>query len=350
MSNQCDNVKDYGEIRDLKGYEGYSITSKGYVLYNGFPCKFFKCGKYKKLVVAISTEQVIRRLCVDKLVANTFLGEQPSNYTVYHKDGDIYNNDISNLGYRAKDWSKLNNAERVNHHTVLKAIEIKTGTEQKFNSFKDFYNYLIDNKGYHYSYSTMYERIRKVGVVCGFKVRRIDTERVQRLREGVNKMEIREIVGSDGYVVTSTGEVRHGDKVLKPIERKVDGFYVVNIAYNGVMKTTLVHALVAKTFLKGINPNTTIHHKDGNKANNDVSNLEIKPRRRINSMHIKVTNEVTGKVMNFGSYIEFYRYIRQNHNYQHSSTCMIMNINRGNKIGAFKVEKIIRERDRVDIQ
>lgn len=161
-------------------------------------------------------------------------------------------------------------------------------------------------------------------------------------------MKTREIVGSDGYVVTSTGEIRHGDKVLTPMERKVDGFYVVNIAYNGVMRTTLVHALVAKTFLKGVNPNTTIHHKDGNKANNDVSNLEIRPRRRTNSMHIKVTNEATGEVMNFGSYIEFYKYLRKNHNYQHSSTCMITHINKGNKIGTFKVEKVVRERDRVD--
>ena len=168
---------DFGEVRELKDYKGYSVTSKGYVLHKGFPCQLIKLGKYKKLGVVIKTGSKCRRLLVHKLIANTFIGEQPSNYTVYHKDGNIYNNNIDNLGYRKKDWSKLNDTEKVNHHTVLKAIEIKTETEQRFNSFRDFYNYLIDNKGYHYSYSTMYERIRKEGVVCDFKVSRIDTKR-----------------------------------------------------------------------------------------------------------------------------------------------------------------------------
>lgn len=64
-----------------------------------------------------------------------------------------------------------------------------------------------------------------------------------------------------------------GEKILKPSINNV-GYYVVNLAKNGKQKLVLVHRIVASEFLKNDNNLPVINHKDGNKLNNHVDNLE----------------------------------------------------------------------------
>ena len=49
---------------------------------------------------------------------------------------------------------------------------------------------------------------------------------------------------------------------------------MVNLYKNKVMKTCLLHRLVAEAFLKNPNNYPCINHKDENKENNNVDNLE----------------------------------------------------------------------------
>lgn len=68
-----------------------------------------------------------------------------------------------------------------------------------------------------------------------------------------------------GNVINSKG------KELR--QRKINsGYLVVDLYKNKVKKTLLVHRAVAETFLK--KKDNVINHKDGNKENNKVSNLE----------------------------------------------------------------------------
>lgn len=52
------------------------------------------------------------------------------------------------------------------------------------------------------------------------------------------------------------------------------GYLRVNLSKNGQMKTYVVHQLVAKHFLENPQGLTEINHKDENKLNNNVNNLE----------------------------------------------------------------------------
>jgi len=62
-------------------------------------------------------------------------------------------------------------------------------------------------------------------------------------------------------------------KVLKP---KIDkyGYQVITLSKNGIRKTYTIHQLVAKAFIPNPENKKTINHKDGNKMNNYVDNLE----------------------------------------------------------------------------
>ena len=79
-----------------------------------------------------------------------------------------------------------------------------------------------------------------------------------------------------GRMVSSLGRLRfaHG-RVSRGYQRK-DGYFAYSIFRQGCQDTELVHRLVARAFLGDppTSQHTQINHKDGDKGNNAVSNLE----------------------------------------------------------------------------
>ena len=85
------------------------------------------------------------------------------------------------------------------------------------------------------------------------------------------------------------------EKILKPRVNK--GYKVFNLCKNGHEKTRKVHQLVAMAFLNHVpcGYKLVVNHKDFNKLNNNISNLEIVTmRENTNQKHIKSSSEFTG--------------------------------------------------------
>ena len=103
-------------------------------------------------------------------------------------------------------------------------------------------------------------------------------------------MEIwKDVVGYEGYYqVSNLGAVRSLDRVKKSgsghhvikgkvlkTKKETNGYLRVSLSVNGVKKLESVHRLVAKAFIPNDDSeNLTINHKDCNKENNRVENLE----------------------------------------------------------------------------
>lgn len=78
----------------------------------------------------------------------------------------------------------------------------------------------------------------------------------------------RKWVNNKGYVCTS------GTKILKPSLRH-NGYLFVRLSKNNQSKSFNIHRLVALTFMPNKNSdNLFVNHKDLNKQNNNVNNLE----------------------------------------------------------------------------
>lgn len=85
----------------------------------------------------------------------------------------------------------------------------------------------------------------------------------------------------DMYEVSSEGRVRRklkhgGYRYLKPTNNSC-GYPSVGLSYEygrGKTKSETVHKLVATAFLPNPNGLPQVNHKDGNKTNNNLSNLE----------------------------------------------------------------------------
>lgn len=90
----------------------------------------------------------------------------------------------------------------------------------------------------------------------------------------IEKEEFREVSGYEGlYEVSNLGRVRRNGKILKPTKGR-DGYLRVDLRKNGTRRDSLVHRLVAQTFIPNPSNFPCINHKDEDKTNNCLDNLE----------------------------------------------------------------------------
>lgn len=83
------------------------------------------------------------------------------------------------------------------------------------------------------------------------------------------------IIGYEEYEVDTNGAVY--SKKGKPLKfsHNHKGYQIVNLLVKGRRRGFSVHTLVAKQFIDNSDPSKTqVNHKDGNKDNNSVDNLE----------------------------------------------------------------------------
>lgn len=78
------------------------------------------------------------------------------------------------------------------------------------------------------------------------------------------------------YQASTNGKIRslYKDKILKQ-EISKNGYCKIMLCKDKKRKLFSVHRLIAKTFLNDYDNNLQVNHKDGNKQNNHIENLEM---------------------------------------------------------------------------
>lgn len=86
---------------------------------------------------------------------------------------------------------------------------------------------------------------------------------------------MKEITGFEGYCVTESGEVMNL-KTKRTLKFDVNncGYRRVTLSKDGKTKRFFVHRLVALHYLPNPAGSEVVNHKDGDKLNNNVDNLE----------------------------------------------------------------------------
>lgn len=99
-------------------------------------------------------------------------------------------------------------------------------------------------------------------------------------------MEIwKKIDGFENYEVSNLGRVKSlqrwsgtkfykREQIMKLYQNKKNGYIYVSLSKDNKAKNIRVHILVAKSFIQNPNNYLQVNHIDGDKTNNNVSNLE----------------------------------------------------------------------------
>lgn len=82
------------------------------------------------------------------------------------------------------------------------------------------------------------------------------------------------VKSNENYIVSNTGKVRRVGSDRDHSTHYSKGYKVIDLYKDGERKTRRVHRLVAEQFIPNPLNKPEVNHIDGNKENNDVSNLE----------------------------------------------------------------------------
>jgi hypothetical protein len=279
--------KENEEIwKTIEDYPNYEVSSFGNIK-NKTTKKLLKLQKnysgYLKVSLLNNNKKSFSCI-VHRLVAKAFIHNTEHKSTVNHIDRNRSNNHIRNL-----EWSTMSEQ---NYHSALVSqkgnpnncrdicqINIETNKIiREFISIRNAAIWIIDNNLTHIKekndlfLSIISSKIcavanNKRNNAYNFKWKYIIKDDIEN--EIWNEIPF-EIVDKYNYLVSNFGRFKNNKKQIKMNHKSDSGYKRLSIN----KKTYLLHRLVALTFLENPENKEFVNHKDGNKLNNLLENLE----------------------------------------------------------------------------
>ena len=261
VKRSCWQVSSFGRCRDTRG----KITT-------GWPTAGYR-----------RVEILGHKTLVHRLVAHAFLGPPPSKAAsqVNHIDGNRSNNRKDNL-----EW--VSHSENMRHSYVTnpsrgngvskraRPVMIRPLGSHKWTRFSSI---KLAAEALFQPYDTVRERCHRNSQVDGYEYKFAPVQEVELPGEEWRPMiDPRFGMCVDGRMISSQGRIKSKAGHISFGTSREDRylFTQINVGSNSQYQTERVHRLVAASFL-GLPPSperTQVNHKDGNKSNNAVDNLE----------------------------------------------------------------------------
>lgn len=214
-----------------------------------------------------------KRFNVHRLVAWQFLGAPPSEakWQVNHLDGDHGNNQVKNLAW-------VTPSQNVRHsHSSLERRKSRHGSKPVAVNGTQFSSISSAARKLHQSRKTVSNRCSANATIDGCEyelVEHSDSNLPGEIWKPMISPKNGEAV--PGRLVSSLGRVKSKTGGMSYGSRRKDRYLRTGVTMSGQLQLELVHRLVAYTFL-GPPPtpeHTQVNHKDMNRSNNAVGNLE----------------------------------------------------------------------------
>ena len=269
-AEKCWHVSSHGRCCDTKGR-----ISRGAMHGSGY------------LRVKISGDMFY----VHRLVTLTFIGA-PSNtaWQVHHQDGNIANNHVKNLEY-VTPAENMKYCHACKTEAQSKPLQSKPVLWRHAGSNQWTHSASISStaKQLGLSHTTVSQGCHNQSAARGFEFQFADVNTPDLPGEEWLPM-LDPVTGSEvsGRMVSSLGRIKSWSGIIYRGHLTKHGYYQTKLSLNSVSHIKFVHRLVALAFL-GKPPtehHSQINHKDGDKGNNAVENLEyVTPSQNILHYH-----------------------------------------------------------------
>jgi len=296
------------EWQVINDFPNYSVSNFGNVknnLNNKLMKLNLKGGYYN---IMLTNSECRKAFKVHRLVALAFIENPENKPEVNHINKNKLDNSVSNL-----EWA--NRKEQMQHRSI--GLNLKPNTNkpiyrlskddeilENYNSIEDAGKWAFENKlakSAHSGRNAIGNCLNGLSIKAyNFKWKFVDNslENEEWREINVNKLLNDEIISDKKYYVSNLGRFKNSyGTIMENYKPNEDGYIRVYI-YN---KTFAIHRVVAFTFLQNPENKETVNHKDGNKLNNNVDNLEFATNKeqQIHKFQIGLGNNFTRKIKQY---------------------------------------------------
>jgi hypothetical protein len=295
------------EWRSISDFPNYSVSNFGNIKNNKTNKLMRLNNKGGYFHISLINNQSKKSLKVHRLVALAFIDNPEDKPEVNHKDKNKLNNNINNLEWNTKkeqaQHKSIGLIYKSNKNKPINRLDKLSGEVlEKFNSIEEAGMWAFENK---LTFNSHNGRNSIGNCVNGLSNSAYGFRWEYEKNEDKTNEEWREIkfqtlfnneINSDKkYFVSNLGRFKNSSgKIMENYKVNENGYIRVYI-YN---KTFLLHRLVALTFLENSENKETVNHKDGNKLNNCIDNLEFASHKeqQIHKFKIGLGNNHTRKI------------------------------------------------------
>jgi hypothetical protein len=299
------------EWRVIKDFPNYNVSNFGNVMNNKRKrlMKLNIKGEGGYYHISLKNNNCSKSLKVHRLVALAFIENPENKKTVNHKNKNKLDNTVSNL-----EWATME--EQAKHKSIgliyksnknkhINRLDKITGEIlQNYNSIEDAGIWAFENKltcNSHNGRNAIGNCINGLSKSAyGFRWEYIDNSLDDEEWREINKNKLFkiEIITDKKYYVSNLGRFKNSCGTIMNNYKVNENGYIRVYIYN---KTFALHRLVALTFLENPENKKTVNHKDGNKLNNSIDNLEFATvkEQQIHKFEIGLGNNFTRKIKQY---------------------------------------------------